>query len=227
MIATALIMGFAGSLHCVGMCSPLAMAVSNLTARAFLNRLIYNTGRLLTYGILGASVGSLTLVVPLSKFQNMISIILGIILLFVGAGLLNVRIPGLSAITTKLTVFLKKMFAKFLAQKTYASVFILGAFNGILPCGLVWIALAYSLTLQSPLEGFSFMILFGAGTLPVMLGLTGLIPGMIKRFNFNLQRFTSVMLISSGILLVIRVFIVHLPHLTSANPGFVDVVLCR
>jgi sulfite exporter TauE/SafE len=227
MIATALMMGLAGSLHCVGMCSPLAMTVSNLTARVFLNRLLYNAGRVLTYGLLGASVGSLSIIVPFSKFQNVVSIILGIILLFAGAGFLNVRIPLISILITKLTVFLKKTFAKFLARKNYTSVFILGALNGILPCGLVWAALAYSLALPSPLQGFGFMILFGAGTLPVMLGLTSLIPSLITRFNFNLPRLTSVMLIATGVLLVARVFVVHVPHLASGNAGFVDIVLCR
>lgn len=49
---TAIVLGLAGSLHCAGMCSPLAMAV---TARKpfVINKVIYNTGRIFTYGLLG------------------------------------------------------------------------------------------------------------------------------------------------------------------------------
>jgi sulfite exporter TauE/SafE len=49
---TAIVLGLAGSLHCAGMCSPLAMAV---TARKpfMLHKVVYNTGRVLIYGLLG------------------------------------------------------------------------------------------------------------------------------------------------------------------------------
>ena len=227
MIVTALIMGFAGSLHCVGMCSPLAMAVSNMSPRAFLNRTIYNAGRILTYGLLGASVGSLSEALPLSKFQNFVSILLGIVLLFIGTGLLKANTFLLTNGVVKLTSRLKNLFTKFLARKNYRSVFFLGSLNGLLPCGLIWIALTYSITLQSPFESFGFMLLFGAGTLPVMLGFTTIIPNVLKRFNFNIQHVTSGMLIISGIMLIARVFIIHLPHQSSIHHGLIDIVLCR
>jgi sulfite exporter TauE/SafE len=226
MVFTALIMGLTGSLHCVGMCSPLAMAVGNMNTRAFLNRAIYNAGRIVTYGLLGLGIAGVGLALPISKFQNLVSILLAIILLLAGIGLLKVNIPIFSKAIAKLTSTLKKLFTKFLNRKNFGSVFLLGTLNGILPCGLVWIALTYSLTLQSPLEGFSFMMLFGVGTLPVMLGFTSIVTQMLRRFNFNFQYITSAMLILSGILLIVRVFIIHLPHQHSIQQGVVDIVLC-
>ncbi len=226
MILTALIMGLTGSLHCVGMCSPLAMAVGNMNTRAFLNRVIYNTGRIVTYGLLGLGIAGVGLAFPVSKFQNLVSILLGIILLLAGIGLLKVNIPIFSRAIGTLTFALKKLFTKFLNRKNFGSVFLLGTLNGILPCGLVWIALTYSLTLQSPMEGFSFMMLFGLGTLPVMLGFTSIITQLLKRFHFSFQHVTSAMLILSGILLIVRVFIIHLPHQHSIQQGVVDIVLC-
>jgi len=226
MVLTALIMGLTGSLHCVGMCSPLAMAVGNMNARAFLNRVIYNAGRIVTYGLLGLSLAGVGLAFPISKFQNLVSILLGIILLLAGIGLLKVNIPIFSSAIGTLTSTIKKLFTKFLSRKNFGSVFLLGTLNGILPCGLVWIALTYSLTLHSPLEGFSFMMLFGVGTLPVMLGFTSIITQLLKRFNFTFQHVTSAMLILSGVLLIVRVFIIHLPHQHSLKQGVVDIVLC-
>ena len=156
MVLTALIMGLTGSLHCVGMCSPLAMAVGNMNTRAFLNRVIYNAGRIVTYGLLGLAIAGVGLAFPISKFQNLVSIFLGIILLLAGTGLLKVNIPIFSRAIGKLTSTLKKLFTKFLNRKHFGSVFLLGTLNGILPCGLVWIALTYSLTLQSAIGGFQF-----------------------------------------------------------------------
>jgi len=227
MVLAALIMGLTGSLHCVGMCSPLAMAVGNMNKRAFLNRVIYNAGRIVMYGLLGALVAGLGVVLPISKFQNLVSILLGITLLLGGAGLLKVNIPLLSNAIGKLTSTLKKLFGTLLMRKNFGSVFLLGTLNGILPCGLVWIALAYALTLQSTLEGVGFMMLFGLGTLPVMLGLTSIITELLKRFNFSLQHVTSAMLILSGILLIARVFIIHLPHHHTIQQGLVDIVTCN
>jgi len=227
MVLTALIMGLTGSLHCVGMCSPLAMAVGNMNTRAFLNRVTYNAGRIVTYGLLGLGIAGVGLALPISKFQNLVSILLGIILLLAGIGLLKLNIPIFSRAIGTLTSTIKKLFTKFLNRKNFGSVFLLGTLNGILPCGLVWIALTYSLTLQSPLAGFSFMVLFGVGTLPVMLGFTSIITQLLKRFNFNFQHITSAMLIVSGILLIVRVFIIHLPHHHSLQQGVVDIVLCN
>jgi uncharacterized protein len=227
MVLTALIMGLTGSLHCVGMCSPLAMAVGNMNARAFLNRVIYNAGRIVTYGLLGLAIAGVGLAFPISKFQNLVSIFLGIVLLLAGSGLLKINIPILSSAIGKLTSTLKKLFTRFLNRKNLSSVFLLGTLNGILPCGLVWIALTYSFTLQSAMEGFSFMMLFGIGTLPVMLGFTSVITQLLRRFNFNFQHVTSAMLILSGVLLIVRVFVIHLPHQHTLQQGVVDIVLCN
>ena len=164
MVFTALVMGFAGSLHCIGMCSPLAMAVSNLSPRVAMNRLIYNVGRICTYGILGAIVGTIGWTMPFGNFQNLMSVLLGVALLIFGIlGVSNLRVPGLTNIMQHATAYLKKLFGKFLQQKNYASVLILGSLNGILPCGLTFLALTFCLTLNSPVDSFYYMVLFWVG----------------------------------------------------------------
>lgn len=227
MIVTALIMGFAGSMHCVGMCSPLAMAVSSMNANALVNKIIYNIGRIFTYGLLGGVVTTASFITPLSKYQNLVSITLGVGLLLIAAGLLKPTIPYLSKTISAFTSLLKSLFAKFLKRKNYGSIFFLGVLNGFLPCGLVLIALTYALTLKSTIDGFTFMLFFGVGTLPVMLGLTGILQHSINRFNLNLKNVTTGMLILSGILLIARVFIMELPHHPSVEEGIIDIVLCK
>ena len=228
MIITAIIMGFAGSLHCVGMCSPLAMAVNNLNPAAALNRLVYNLGRILTYGMLGAIIGTTGLVVPFAHFQNLLSIVLGVsLLLFAVLGLNSIRVPGLTPLFQKITLVLKLLFGKFLQRKSYASIFVLGSLNGVLPCGLTFLALAYCLTLGSPILSFCYMLLFGIGTLPVMLGLTSFAGVLGKRLNLSYRKIATTLLFISGCLLIARVFIFHAPHAAAEEHSLVDNILCR
>jgi sulfite exporter TauE/SafE len=224
---TALIMGFAGSMHCLGMCSPLVMAVTPLKTSAVLNRSIYNAGRILVYGSLGAIVASAGIILPLHKVQNIVSIVLGLSLLALGLGAIKrIRIPLLTSGVQKLAVTLKKVFARYLQRKDGHAIFVLGALNGLLPCGLTFIALTWCLTLRGPLDGFNFMLMFGAGTLPVMLGLTSVISTIFKKLDWSIQRLSASMLIISGVVLIARVFLVHMPHTTS-HGGIMEIMMCR
>jgi sulfite exporter TauE/SafE len=227
MLTTALIMGFAGSLHCVGMCSPLVMAVTAVKRAALFYKLLYNAGRILTYSFFGVLVSSLGAVLPFSGFQNLFSILLGLTLLVVGfSGTNRLNVPLLTRNLQGLTNFLKIKFGKVYQRKTYLSIFILGTINGVLPCGLTFIALTYCLTLTSPADGFMFMLVFGIGTLPAMIGLPSLLNLMVRKLNLNLSRVTATLLIVSGSLLVARVFFTTIVHAESIQDG-VDIVLCR
>ena len=202
---TALMLGLAGSLHCLGMCSPLAMAVTNLRSPFFINRLLYNSGRLLSYGFLGAIVTALGSLFRFSEYQNLLSIILGGVLVALGvAGITKIYIPWVNAGLSRGLLLLKKIFSKFLSKKTWTSITFMGMLNGLLPCGLTYLALAYCITLPTISAGFLFMIVFGFGTLPVMLGLTAVLQTLIIRFKINFSRLTTVVMIVLGALLISR-----------------------
>jgi uncharacterized protein len=228
MLLTALIMGFAGSLHCAGMCSPLALAVTNLNGPAFRNRLLYNLGRITMYGILGALIASIGYVIPLTKFQHILSIGLGVLLIALAAiGMTDVRIPLLTTGLAKITTLLKAMFAKFLRHKNPAAMMLLGALNGLLPCGLTFLALSFCITLTSPFVGFAYMFTFGIGTLPVMLGLVSIIKLITVKLQWNIKSITTGLMALSGILLIARVFLVHLPEAHAQHSSVMDIVICR
>lgn len=225
---TALVLGFAGSMHCLGMCSPLVMAVTSLQPRAMVNRIIYNAGRVITYGIMGAIVASAGMFLPLHKYQNLVSLVLGMMLLLIGFGVIkNLRIGGLSQAAHQVTMKLKALFAHQLSRKSPVAMLMMGGLNGLLPCGLTLMALTWCLSLRGPLDGFNFMVMFGLGTLPVMLGFTGILPLLMKKLQWRLQRVTTAMLILSGCVLILRVFMNHAPHVTSTQAGLVDYILCR
>lgn len=225
---TALLIGIAGSLHCFGMCSPLAMAVTGMKPSAVLNRALYNFGRIGTYGVMGALVAGVGAMLPLHPVQDLLSVVLGIALLVVALGRFHtLTVPGLTPALRYLANKLKGWFGHYLQQKNRRAIIIMGALNGLLPCGLTVIALSWCLTLKGPLDGFTFMVLFGGGTLPVMLGLTSVLPSLLLKLKWNIRGMTTAMLVFSGAALIVRAFIVHLPHVTTGNQGVVDIILCR
>jgi sulfite exporter TauE/SafE len=225
MFFAALILGFTGSVHCIGMCSPLAMAVTNFSKRAWLNRLLYNSGRIFTYSLLGLAAASADSLLPVSQYQNLISIFLGVILLVMGvAGISDIRVPFITEVIIKLISFLKKIFAHYLQKRNTVSTVMMGMINGFLPCGLTFIALMFCLTLPGPWKGFIYMLLFGLGTLPAMVGVSAFINPLIKKFQWNISYVMTVLLITSGCLLIGRALVNH----THEGPIYKeDIVVCR
>ncbi len=225
---TALVMGFAGSLHCAGMCSPLAMAVTSQKP-FLLNKVIYNSGRVFTYGILGAiaaSFGSLFMITP---YQGVISFIVGAVFLLMGIGAISgVRIPFVTAALNSFTGRLKNLFNFWLKRKSNIAVLVMGMLNGLLPCGLTYLAMTYCFIMSSMMEGFWFMLLFGVGTWPVMIGLTWLLGIGFGKIKVNYQRITTIVFITIGVWLLARVMINQLMdnHLHLFGNTTTEEVIC-
>ncbi len=220
---TAITLGLAGSLHCLGMCSPLVMAVTSAQPKVPMSKVIYNFGRITTYGLLGAFVGIAGVLIDLSWLQNWMSVLLGVLLIVFGvAGVSRVRIPLLTGLINRLVIAIKAKFSKLLASKARTSLFALGMLNGLLPCGLTYIALAYCVTLD-PMTGFAYMFVFGLATFPVMLGLTVVLTKWLVRFQLSFKKATTIMLISLGVLLVARAYIVHSGHAHSFDENGITI----
>lgn len=205
MIWTAVLIGLAGSLHCVGMCSPLAIAVSGLSPTVLLNRTLYNVGRVLVYGALGAAVGAFGALAGLTDYQTLLSAGLGLLLVLLGfSGVSVIRIPGITLLLQRFTLWLKVRFASSVRAKTWWSLLLMGGINGLLPCGLTYFALTYCITLPDAMQGFLFMTAFGVGTLPVMVGLTAFLQWLTARLKWRIQRISAIIMIALGALLLVR-----------------------
>ena len=168
MLITALIIGFAGSLHCVGMCSPLAMLIGGPDKqKILLNRLLYNSGRVITYSFLGLLMGLIGEVVSFTGLQNVLSIGLGVFIILV---LLFPRIEAsLSPAVNAFLYRVKSGIGNRIRKSTPSSSFVTGLLNGLLPCGMVYMALALALIQNSLWTSIGFMAFFGLGTFPALL----------------------------------------------------------
>jgi sulfite exporter TauE/SafE len=133
------------------------------------------------------------------------------------------KVPVLSSTWMRLASFLKLRFGVLLQQKGLLTTTWLGMLNGLLPCGLTAVAWSYCITLRGPLDGFNFMLLFGLGTAPAMIGLPSVFQWVARSFHISTRVLTTSLLVISAVLLIARIFLTH--HAT-VNPE-TDIVLCR
>lgn len=219
MLWTAFMLGLVGSLHCAGMCGPLAMAVPVVgrgKGAIIRSRLIYNLGRVTTYALMGLIVGLLGEAFALAGIQRWVSLVAGVAIL---AGLI-VSSRWLNGIgMTRWITRLKSGFGRLLQRRTYASTVMLGSLNGLLPCGLVYVACTAALASHAWWEGIGYMTLFGLGTLPMMFGF-GLIGVRFQSaMRLRMRKLVPVSLAVVGGLLLLRGLALGVPYLSPADPN--------
>ncbi len=219
---TAFILGLVGSLHCAGMCGPLALALpaAGRTAPAFvLGRLAYHLGRLVTYAILGLVFGLLGRSLLLAGLQRWVSITLGLALFI---GLITSRRLAQRFPVPAIVERLKSRMSALLRRRSPAALAGLGLLNGLLPCGLVYVAAAGATATGSLLAGTQYMIAFGVGTVPLMLAisLSGRLVPLSLRLKLGRAVPAAVFLLAT--LLVLRGFSLGIPFISpdlSAGQG--------
>jgi sulfite exporter TauE/SafE len=213
---TAFALGLIGSLHCAGMCGPLALALP-VTGRgngAFLaGRFVYNLGRVATYALLGALAGLLGLAFARAGLQRGISLAAGVAILAVAAASTRFAIntPYARAIG-----WLKSCLAFVFRRRTLGSLALLGALNGLLPCGMVYAACAGAVTTGSLVSGTAYMLLFGLGTFPMMFGIALAGRSIQPMLRLRLQRLIPAIQVALGLLLVLRALPFAIPYVTPA-----------
>lgn len=197
MIQLAFLTGLVASLHCVGMCGPIALAlpVGGLPeGKAWIARLIYNGFRTLSYGILGLGVGLFGERLSLFGWQQQVSVAAGLLMIFLVTGKRFIRFPMTATLS----------FRKLLQTKKFWAFAGAGLLNGLLPCGLVYVALAGALTAGSPADGFLYMIAYGFGTLPAMLSVSWLWKRVSMPVRQRLNRFIPMYTIVVALLFIWR-----------------------
>lgn len=216
---TAFLLGFVGSVHCAGMCGPLALALPHWGRGqgSFLaGRLLYNLGRLFTYGILGAIFGLVGQGATLVGLQRWVSLTLGALILMglVISPRLAHQVPIARGVN-----WLKQRLGGLLQSRGLPALFGVGLLNGLLPCGLVYVAAAAAVATGDILSGVRYMLVFGLGTVPMLLIISLL--GAKLRFSFRLrmQRLIPASLALVGVLLMLRGMALGIPYVSPKLPS--------
>lgn len=216
MIALALGLGIAGSLHCLGMCGPLVIGTLHTSQNRPIERLIYvltyHLGRILIYGILGVLFASFGALIVIGSFQKVFTIVSGMVLIllfFLSMDLekLLFRWPSYKSLYGSVQQFI---FGK-MGRLSQSHPFVLGMCNGLLPCGLVYLALTGSMTTGTSSVGGLFMIAFGIGTLPMMLSVHMGVNLLPRRRLVSFQRLFPILHLVMGLFLIYRGWVVDMP----------------
>ena len=156
-LAAALLAGVMGSPHCIGMCGGFAAAC----ARPRWSILLWNAGRLTTYAVLGAVGGLAGGAIPGPRWvAPLVSLVL---LVWFAASLAELvpqpklALPGLVRVGAALA-----------RREGPLARYLFGVATGLLPCGMVYAALAMAIVAGTPLLGAAAMVAFGLGNAPAL-----------------------------------------------------------
>ena len=218
-LITAFILGLMGSFHCMGMCGPIALSLplrGNNFSQKITGGLIYNLGRSSVYGMMGAFFGLIGQSFNMLGFQLGISVVMGSYMI------LSVLLPAvlkkhfrinLEFITNPLRRAIQKLFK----VRSYKGMFMIGIINGLLPCGLVYLAIAGAIGTGTTILGIAFMVLFGLGTLPMMLFISwigNVITGTIRN---RMNKMIPYLVVVIGIIFILRGLTLGIPYLSPAK----------
>jgi len=220
-LVSPLLFGLVGSVHCLGMCGPLVLAYSlhlrpeesakpsALWPAGAAHHLAFHGGRLLTYGLLGALAAGLVaipafhrvfagLTSGVSVGGGILMVLFGFSLIFAGAASFpSLTLPGQGPI-------MGRAYARLLASRGLFPKVALGLLSGFLPCMFSFLMVVKAAATGSLLSGFLTMLLFGAGTVPVLF-FTGLSASLL---SFKLRilgaRVAGGMVTAMGVILILR-----------------------
>lgn len=221
-ISMAFAMGLIGSFHCLGMCGPIAMALPmghRTNSSRFLGGVIYNLGRIFTYSLLGLVLGLAGDLLISPKIQNIVSITFGVLIA------VYLLLPSKTKTALKISpnqallIRLRKQIAKFLYIENNSSLFGIGMLNGLLPCGMIYLALTSSFLAGSAIKGSLFMFSFGLGTFPVMLAAVFFGSFVNQHIRSKLRRLVPVFLFFMAALLIVRGMNLGIPYLSPHLPA--------
>lgn len=230
MYIAALLTGFLGSFHCLGMCGPIALALNGgqgVKWNVIFERLLYNFGRAFTYSLLGGIIGLISQsIIWITGYQIYISWVLGLLLIVAGVFAIDpdrmlVKIPIVNTWLSQL----RKLLSKYITKGGKQTFFTLGLLNGFLPCGLVYMGLAGALATGTFYNGMLYMFIFGLGTMPALLSVAFAGKFINQHLRGKLRKLYPIMFIALGFFIIFRASNVDITSTTAK--GELPAAVCQ
>lgn len=216
-IIAGLTLGLISSLHCVGMCGPLSLALPMqylFKTKRVIAILLYQTGRVITYSTLGLVFGLAGRRVYLAGFQQWFSIGMGILILFllIQYSLFKKRLQP--NFLDGFYLMIQKIMTKILKIKGTVPFLFFGMANGFLPCGMVYIALAGALVTTEIQQSVLFMAMFGMGTMPAMIAISFFGQFFSVRIRNSFRKIVPVFISVMAFILILRGMNLGIPFIS-------------
>jgi len=208
-------LGMLSSLHCIGMCGPISLALPIGKLSFFgksISILIYNLGRIATYTSIGLLIAIFGKYLTPSFLQQDLSKFLGITVII--ASILFIAKPKLLIQDNYFFRIVKRELTKLFQKRNLPIFFLIGLLNGLLPCAMVYMAIGTAMTFENKISTAIFMCVFGLGTLPAML-LIGFGGGVwLNKFKSRISKLVPFIAIAYGILLILRGMDLGIPYIS-------------
>lgn len=220
MLTSALVLGFLGSLHCMGMCGPIAFMLPvdrNNSLKKITQISIYHLGRIIAYSSIGLVFGLLGKSLYIFGMQQQLSIAIGLVMII--AVLLPSRLTSnlkLAQPIYRLISKVKSQLGQALKKRTPDTFLTIGFLNGFLPCGLVYMAVFGAIAMAHPLQSSAYMALFGLGTIPLMTTAVYMGKFLNQSMRTKIQKAIPVVVILIGALFILRGLGLGIPYLSPA-----------
>ncbi len=228
LISYAFLIGFIGSFHCVGMCGAIALSLpvkSLPTHQRNIGLVLYNLGRVITYSLIGVLFGLIGRTFYLGGFQKMVSIIIGItiIIYLILTFLLkkSIQVNFINTFNYKVQTIL----SKYLSKQHLKNTFVIGLLNGLLPCGMVYFALAGALASGSIIKGIVFMVMFGSGTIPLMILVSFLGVFINVAVRNTIKKTVPYFMLIMGVLFILRGLNLNIPYVSPVIENSINKVI--
>lgn len=214
-LLSSFLLGLASSFHCIGMCGPIALALPlnrSSSIQTLFGILEANLGRIISYTMLGFVIGSLGFSFQLFRLFQVLSIVFGIGLILIAwrkkwIKRLEFNMPGFSQWTSKQMGLL-------LRQKGSFRLFGIGLLNGLLPCGMIFLALANALLAENSWGSAAAMAAFGLGTLPGLISVGFFAQKLNAAFRSKMTSAFPYLLSIIGLLVILRGANLGIPYLS-------------
>lgn len=202
------VIGLLTSLHCIAMCGGinLSQCLSVQYEKRpgkfsrFTGSILYNTGRVLSYTVIGGIVGGIGSVVSFSGWaKGIVAVIAGLLMILMGLRMLNIF-----PVLRKIHFGLPHSFHRLIGRNEKRGPFLVGLLNGLMPCGPLQAMQIYALGTGSVLVGAVSMFFFSLGTVPLMFGLGALSSFLSGRFTRQVMKASAVFVMILGMIMFNR-----------------------
>ena len=211
------VIGLITSVHCIAMCGGINLSqtlqkssepsanVSNISRAMFQNAAAYNAGRIISYTIIGGILGGIGAITGMagtlqtsSFFQSLLKLLAGALMVVMGINMLGL-FPGLRRFNLRIPLphFQKGKQKK--ASHKRRTPFIIGLFNGLMPCVPLQSMQIVALASANPFTGALSMFFFALGTIPLMLGFGSIVAGLGKHFTKQVLKCGAILVVVMGL----------------------------
>ena len=200
-----------GSLHCVGMCGPLALwasgAAESERQSIRIPTALYHFGRLITYSLVGLLAGLIGAAVDMGGdvlgYQVAAARVVGGVMIVIGAVKLwslisSRRVESSKVKPSRIGGLLVKLRPYVFRLPVSGRAFATGLLTTLLPCGWLYLFALFAAGTGHPLKGMILMAAFWVGTVPALVALVAGTKLLSQRFARAIPALAAILLIFAG-----------------------------